>query len=532
VAVAPWSALRVLFDAGLVRPVRPDRVWGVARAFRRWGISLAAGFTAAASLHPDRVAVVDERGTLTWAELDARADAVAAGLAARGVGPREVSAVLARNHRGFVLATAALAKVGADVVYLNTSFAGPQLHEVLERERVTTLVYDGDFADLLDARSGRVPRRFVSWPATEGPEPGDPTLDDLAGTSAPHPPAPDRVPRVVILTSGTTGSPKGAPRPQTTGLGTAVALLERIPYRDGETMVVAAPLFHSWGFAHLGMGLLLGATMVLLGGRFDAERTLTAVAEHRAECLVAVPVMLQRILDLPTDIRQRHDTSSLRVVPLSGSSIPGDLATRWMDEMGENLYNLYGSTEVGWATIATPADLRDEPGTAGRPPLGTEVRVLDDAGHGVPAGRVGRIFVRSPLVFEGYTGGGTKETVDGLMSTGDLGRFDAEGRLFIEGRDDEMIVSGGENVFPREVEDLLARHPEVAEVAVIGVPDDEFGQALQAFVVPRAAGALTVDDVRDHVSAHLARFKVPRRVSIVDELPRNPTGKIVKRLLR
>jgi fatty-acyl-CoA synthase len=239
--------------------------------------------------------------------------------------------------------------------------------------------------------------------------------------------------------------------------------------------------------------------------------------------------MLQRILELPSRIRRRHDTSSLRVVALSGSALPGELAQRWMDEFGDNLYNLYGSTEVAWATIATPADLRTAPGTAGRPPRHTVVRIYGNDGREVPIGATGRIFVGNQFQFEGYTGGGGKEEVDGLLASGDVGHFDAEGRLFVDGRDDEMIVSGGENVYPSEVEDLLARHPKVAEVAVIGVPDQEFGQALRAVIV--AKGELSPNEVQDYVGSNLARYKMPRQVEFVKELPRNPTGKVLKREL-
>jgi fatty-acyl-CoA synthase len=216
---------------------------------------------------------------------------------------------------------------------------------------------------------------------------------------------------------------------------------------------------------------------------------------------------------------------------VSGSSLPGELATRFMDEFGDVLYNLYGSTEVGWATIATPDELRAAPGTAGSSPRGTAVKILDPQGRELPQGETGRIFVKNDFLFEGYTGGGAKEVIGGCMSTGDVGRLDAAGRLFVEGRDDEMIVSGGENVFPREVEDLLARHDAVADVAVIGVSDDEFGQRLKAFVVREPDAELTADDVKSHVKANLARFKVPRDVEFLERLPRNATGKVLKREL-
>jgi fatty-acyl-CoA synthase len=294
--------------------------------------------------------------------------------------------------------------------------------------------------------------------------------------------------------------------------------------------MIAAPLFHTWGLANLAMTLALGGTAVLRR-RFDPEETLAAVERHRCEALVVVPVMLQRILDLPPEVRARYDTSSLRVVAASGSALPGDLAVRWMDAFGDTLHNLYGSTEVSNATIATPQDMRAAPGTAGRPPRGSTVRILDEHGAEVPAGGTGRIFVGNSMVFEGYTGGGDKDRVGGLTATGDVGRFDAAGRLFVEGRDDEMIVSGGENVFPKEVEDTLARHPGVADVACIGVDDPEFGQRLRAFVVPTGDGDVAADDLRRHVRDTLARYKVPRDVVFVDELPRNATGKVVKRLL-
>jgi acyl-CoA synthetase (AMP-forming)/AMP-acid ligase II len=203
-----------------------------------------------------------------------------------------------------------------------------------------------------------------------------------------------------------------------------------------------------------------------------------------------------------------------------------------MDAFGDTLYNLYGSTEVAWASIATPEDMRAAPGTAGKPPRGTVVRLYDERGVEVPRGATGRIFVGNEMLFEGYTGGGSKDVIDGLMATGDVGRFDDAGRLFVEGRDDEMIVSGGENVFPQEVEDLLARHPAVAEAAAIGVEDDQFGQRLRAFVVLEKGRQASEDELKGYVKQHLARYKVPREIVLLDSLPRNATGKVLKRELK
>jgi fatty-acyl-CoA synthase len=331
--------------------------------------------------------------------------------------------------------------------------------------------------------------------------------------------------RPVILTSGTTGSPKGAPRGDT-DLDGAVALLT-MPFREGGTTHIAAPMFHTWGWAHLNLAMLLGSTVVLRR-RFDPAEALRAVREQHCDALVVIPVMMQRILQLPPEQRA-GDWSFLRVVAASGSALPGDLATEWMDAFGDTLYNTYGSTEVAWATIATPADMRAAPGTAGRPPHNTVVKVYDDQGRPAATGESGRIFVGNSMLFEGYTGGGHKESVDGLLATGDVGRFDDEGRLFVEGRDDEMIVSGGENVFPAEVEDCLARHPAVTEAAAVGVDDPDYGKRLRAFVV--RSGDVDEQQLKEHVKHNLARFKVPREIVFLDELPRNATGKVLKREL-
>jgi acyl-CoA synthetase (AMP-forming)/AMP-acid ligase II len=276
--------------------------------------------------------------------------------------------------------------------------------------------------------------------------------------------------------------------------------------------------------------MLLGTTYVLRR-KFDPEECLAEVSRHQCDSLVVVPVMMSRILELPEETRRKYDTSSLKVVAASGSALPGDLATKWMDEFGDNLYNLYGSTEVSWASIATPEDMRAAPGTAGRPPRGTVIRIVDEDDNDVEPGETGRIFVGNQLAFEGYTGGGDKEHLGELLSSGDVGHFDEDGRLFIDGRDDEMIVSGGENVFPREIEDLLADHEGVEEAAAIGVDDEDFGQRLMAFVVKEEGKEVSEEDLKGYVKENLARYKVPREIVFVEELPRNATGKVLKREL-
>ncbi len=523
-------AARVFAAAGLVKPTRPDRLLRTGLALYRWGPTPAAGYEASAARYPDEPAIIDELGVLSFEEVRVRTNALAHALADRGVLEGDGVAVMCRNHRGFIEATVALSKLGANALFLNTAFAAPQLADVVAREKPVAIIYDQEFAELLsDAGSRR--KRFVAWHNDEEEAPDDPTLDDLIADGDPAPVVPPAEKgRVVILTSGTTGTPKGASRSQPETLDPAVALLSRIPLRARETTMIAAPLFHSWGFAHFTLGLLLSSTYVLRR-RFDPEATLALVERHRATTLPVVPVMLQRILELPPEVRSKYDLGSLRAVPASGSALPGDLAKRFMDEFGDVLYNLYGSTEVAWATIATPAELRAAPGTAGSAPRGTVLKILDDEGRPLPPSKTGRIFVSNEMLFEGYTGGGGKEVVEGMMATGDVGHLDRAGRLFVEGRDDEMIVSGGENVFPAEVEDLLARHQGVAEVAVIGVDDEEFGQRLKAFVVKKSGAGVEEGELKGYVKSNLAGYKVPREVEFIDELPRNPTGKVLKREL-
>jgi len=524
-----WVA-GTLLRTGMVAPMRPDRAVRTFLTLRRWGPNSASAYAISAIRYPRRTALIDERGSLTFEEVHRRTNALARALGKAGIAEGDGVAIMCRNHRGFVDATVACSKLGAGALYLNTAFAGPQITDVLEREAPVAVIYDQEFSGLVsDGAAGRL--RFIAWSEPEA-DLSDPVLDDLiSSTDASEVSPPLSQGRTVILTSGTTGTPKGAPREQPDSLEPSAALYSKIPLRARETTVIAAPMFHSWGLAHFILSLPLASTLVLRRV-FDPERTLDDVARHQATALVLVPVMLQRIMELPPETISRLRSSSLRVVALSGSALPGELATRAMDALGDVLYNLYGSTEVAWASIATPRDLRAAPGTAGRPPRGTVVKLFDSDGNEVGPGESGRIFVANEMVFGGYTDGGGKETIGGLMSTGDVGRFDSAGRLFVEGRDDEMIVSGGENVFPREVEDLLSNYGGVEDVAVVGVEDEQFGQRLKAFVVPRNGAQLTELMIQKHVRENLARYKVPREVVFMDELPRNSTGKILKRQLR
>ncbi|MFC7503334.1 acyl-CoA synthetase [Nocardioides sp. CPCC 206347] len=517
-----WLATK----AGLLTPTLPHKAAKIAVGYLKYG-GLGALPVLAAIRYGDRAAVIDERGALSFKDLDARSNALANAWRERGLEPGEGVAILARNHRGFLEATFAAAKCGARIVLLNTDFAGPQVREVAEREGTDLLVHDDEYAGLLE---GVEPRRgrFRCWADTDGPD----TIDALiAGASSKAPPAPGVQSKVILLTSGTTGTPKGASRPEPRSLAPLGAILSKVPIKAREITEIPAPMFHTLGFAHAVMAIAFGSTVVVRR-RFDPVAVLDSLETNGATMMVAVPVMLQRMLDAPGGFDVQRDFPNLRIIFVAGSQLGAELARRATDGFGPVVYNLYGSTEVAYATVATPDDLMIEPGCVGRPVKGAIVKILDESGNELSTGVTGRIFVGNGMQFEGYTGGGGKQSVDGLMASGDVGHFNADGLLFIEGRDDDMIVSGGENVFPGEVEELLATMPQVEEASVVGVPDEEYGHRLAAFVVLRGDTTLTSDEVRDHVRVNLARYKVPRDVHFLDELPRNPTGKVLKRELR
>jgi fatty-acyl-CoA synthase len=524
------QALGTLINSGLVGFERPDRLRAIHQAVDRYG-ALGGLLSVAGIRHGGRTGLVDDFGSLTYAEMDRRSNVVGNALRAAGLGPGHGVGILCRNHRGMFDASYGVLKTGARVLYLNTDFAGPQAAEVCRREGVHAIIYDEEFAEVvagIDAPKGR----FVAWDDDQSggrdQRPGLLSLIDAGDDAAP--PGTKEPGSVVILTSGTTGVPRGAPRAQPRSLSSAAAILSRIPFRARESTFIAPPLHHAWGLGMSVLAMALGSTMVVRR-RFDAEATLATLTEQRCTALAVVPVLLSRLLSLGADRFRASDLSGLRIVATSGAQLEATVATRALDAFGDVVYNLYGSTEVAWATIATPADLRVAPGSAGRPPLGTTVRILDDGGDRAPTGTTGRIFVGSGMEFSGYTGGGSKEVVDGLMSTGDVGHFDPHGRLWVDGREDEMIVSGGENVFPGEIEELLVAHDAVAEAAAIGVPDPEFGQRLRVFVVVRPGHELDGAAVRSYVRGHLARYKVPRDVVFIGQLPRNASGKILKREL-
>jgi fatty-acyl-CoA synthase len=526
--------LRKIIEAGGFRLEPPQNYAAMAVDIRKWGeIGMLPSFNARRT--PNRAAIIDDDGAVTYKELDEAANAVAHGLLAKGVHGGDGVAILARNHRWFSIANFGCARVGARIILLNSEFSGPQIKEVAEREGAKLIIYDDEYAKAVskaDPPLGKL-RALGENPDSDEPSGStDETLADLIAANSKSPaPKASKHSSIIILTSGTTGTPKGANRSTPPTLAPIGGILSHVPFKAGEVTSLPSPMFHALGYLHATIAMFLGSTL-LLRRRFKPPLVLEDIEKHKATALVVVPVMLSRILAALEKMDEKPDLSSLRIVFVSGSALGADLAERGLKDLGPVIYNMYGSTEIAFATIAEPKHLEFNSSTAGPVVKGVKVKIIDDNGKELPQGEVGRIFVGTSFPFEGYTGGGKKQIIDGLLSSGDVGYFDERGLLYISGRDDEMIVSGGENVFPAEVEDLISGHPDVVEATAIGVEDKEWGHRLRAFVVKKQEASLDEDTVKHYVRDHLARYKVPREVIFLDELPRNPTGKILKRELR
>lgn len=525
---------RKMFEAGALRLEPPQNILAMLGDIRTWGeIGMIPALNA--RRHPKRAAVIDDEGELTFGELDAAAHAVAHELLTMGVRGGDGVGILARNHRWFLVALYGAARVGARIILLNSEFSGPQIKEVSEREGAKVIIYDDEYTAAVAHAEPELGKLRALGVNPDSDKPSGSTDETLAeviarGNGRPAPKA-GKHPSIIILTSGTTGTPKGANRAAPPSLAPIGGVLSHVPFKAGEVTSLPAPMFHALGFLHATIAMMLGTTLVLRR-RFKPATVLEDVEKHQVTAMVVVPVMLSRMLDHLEQMTPKPNLSSLRIVFVSGSQLGAELASRALKDLGPVIYNLYGSTEIAFASIARPKDLSINPSTVGPVVKGITVKIIDDNGNELPQGQVGRIFVRNTFPFKGYTGGGGKQIIDGMLSSGDVGYFDEHGLLYVSGRDDEMIVSGGENVFPAEVEDLISGHPDVIEATALGVEDKEWGARLKAFVVKAEGANLDEDSIKTYVKEHLARYKVPREVVFLDELPRNPTGKILKRELR
>lgn len=522
--------MRTLREAGAVSPKAP---LAIAKAFpwlvgRGPSMGIVAQMNAVTLGH--KIAIFDKNGSVSWKELDLRSNRAANALRALGLRGNDRVALLLRNGREIVEVTLGAQKLGIVACPLNTWAKPKELRTTLEQSQASVLVYDTAHSEQVEKCDlADLTHLFVGDPtkAVDGSRP----LEEVLAHGPDTPPPPftrDRgSAKIVIHTSGTTGTPKGAQRnASAAGMGALANLIAVVPYRRDDIVFCPAPMFHSFGLATFAVSSALGTTMVL-PEKFDPEDSLRLIAQHRATAASFVPVMIKRIVSLPEEVRSRYDLSSLRVVLASGSAMSPGLRAAAKDVFGDVLYDLYGSTEIGWVTIATPEDMKTKPTTVGRPVPGIEIAVFSAEGEKLPAGETGELFIKSDILFEGYTSGETKDERDGYMSIGDVGHLDEDGHLFIEGRADDMVIVGGENIYPIEIEALIESIEGVNEAAVLGVADEEYGEVLAAFV----SGSASPDEITNVCKRELASFKVPRRIEKVPELPRTSTGKVIKREL-
>jgi len=547
----------VIRSAKLARPVRPSQLLEFAKSARKTpaGPHLALMFHAAAN--PDKEAVVEygEHGVrrLTWGELDATINRLAGALVARGVGGKGGRvALMLPNGVEYLIAQQALARIGGTAVQIGYRSKPAEIAYILNNAEPKATIVHGQFLDAM--RAGRAEAggkggpmlvvgaddsRLASSanPFTEG----DATDWDRA-LAASSPEVPDREKiaggdggGVIVYTSGTTGKPKGANRSwKKTGFESVADMILQVGMNADDRHLVVCPLYHSAAPAFVAIMMSLGATCVLMN-HFEPEACLSIIQKERITCSMMVPTMFVRITNLPKETLAKYDTSSLRWVMSGAAPLSTDAARRFMEQFGPKLWNFYGATETGLVTLAGPTDHLARPGTIGRAMRGNEIRLLDDAGVEVPQGEIGELYARNSTLISGYHKNDEatqKSQREGFFSVGDMGRVDADGYYYLESRKHDMVISGGVNIYPREIEDHLMTHPAILEAAVIGLPDPEWGETLAAFVVLREGQVITGTQVAEYCRTHLADFKRPRHVTFLPELPRNPTGKVLKRELR
>ena len=540
---------KVLRATKVARPVRPSQLAEFVKGARKtpMGPHLALMFHAAA--HPDKEAIVEygEHGVrrLTWGELDATINRLAGALVARGVGGGQGRvALMLPNGIEYLIAQQALARIGGTAVQIGYRSKPAEVAYILTNAEPKATLVHADFLDTMrqgrgqaDGKGGPMVVVGGEGNLTEG---GATDWDRALAASSPEVPAREKTRGgdgggVIVYTSGTTGKPKGANRSwKKTGFESVADMILQVGMTADDRHLVVCPLYHSAAPAFVAIMMSLGATIVLMN-HFDPEGALEIIQKERVTCTLMVPTMIVRITNLPKEALTKYDTSSLRWVMSAAAPLSTDAARRFMEQFGPKLWNFYGATETGLVTMAGPNDHVSRPGTIGKALRGNQIRLLDDAGAEVRPGEIGELYARNSTLMSGYhkNDEATKSSQrDGFYSVGDMGRQDRDGFYYLESRKHDMVISGGVNIYPREIEDHLHTHPAILDAAVIGLPDPEWGETLAAFIVVRNGEQITANEVIEYCRTHLADFKRPRKVTFLPELPRNPTGKVLKRELR
>jgi fatty-acyl-CoA synthase len=443
------------------------------------------------------------------------------------------------NGMEYLIALQALGRLGTTAVQIGYRSKPGEIAYILSNAEPKATIVHADYLDAMRAaRDGGIGGPMLVVGDDGSPREGEATWDRALATASPDVPPHSRGGDgggVIVYTSGTTGTPKGANRAwNQTGLESAADMIHQVGMRADDRHLVVCPLYHSAAPAFAAIMMALGATNVVMS-HFDPEGALDVIQRERITCTLMVPTMLIRIANLPDATIRTYDTSNLRWVMSGAAPLTTEAARRFQEKRGPILWNFYGATETGLVTLAGPGDHVTRPGTIGKALRGNSIRLINDDGQLVKRGEIGELYARNSTMMSGYhrneeaTQSSQRE---GYFSVGDMGRVDADGYYYLESRKHDMVISGGVNIYPREIEDHLHTHPAILEAAVVGVPDPEWGESLRAFVVMRDGEHVSEAEIIDFCRTGLSDFKRPRRVIFVAELPRNPTGKILKRELR
>lgn len=534
-------AVRVLERTGFLGALSPT---GIAE-FARGALDLRPGPHLALILHarnkPEKIAAVEGRRRVSYGALDHEINQLGHALVEYGITVEDRIALMLPNCIQYVVAQQTIARVGATSVQIGTRLKSREIAHILQNAEPALVFVHRDFLPQLEhaLQQDVVVREEQVVTCGAGPEDsylGVRYEEIIADRPGDRPPATgSRGGGIIIYTSGTTGHPKGAARDMTqTSLEPIGDLMARMGMTHDDRQLVVCPLYHSAAPAFASMSLALGGTVVLQD-RFDPERVLDTIQRESITGAFMVPTMLARLADLDESIRRKYDLSSLRWILSGAAPLPSSTARRFQESFGRVLWNFYGSTETGLVTMAGPDDHEARPGTVGTVLRGNEVRVVDEEGYEVPVGEVGELYVRNEMLISGYhrdRESTRRAMADGFFSVGDMARVDEDRFYYIESRKHDMVISGGVNIYPREVENHLEAHPDIEEAAVVGIADAEWGESLRAFVVRRPGSSLSEQQVISFCRHGLADFKRPRSVVFLDTLPRTPTGKILKRDLR
>ncbi len=493
-----------------------------------------------AKINPDKAALIMGDRIITYRELDKKGNSLANSLIRMGIKRGDRISLLIHNCPEFILAWSAAGKIGATPIGINYHFKSDEVSYIVNDSNSKALIYEHDFQGVVsDTKSKIKTPDFLYICANHNESSKDDSLDQLIESGPETPPKIEAgsfgFPDSLIYTSGTTGRPKGVLKTSKDRLNGVLGLALTFESKQDDTMLIAGPFYHGANLGWTSMAMVLGNTVVIMPS-FDAEEFLRLVQDHRVTTTFVVPTMLNRIVHLPEDVKKSYDISSLRVITSAGEAFPFFLKKKVISYFGENkLFEFYGGTELTCVTYLRPEDQLRKPESCGKPAMGSKIMIVNEKMKEVPTGEVGVLYVKSDFLLKEYNQNPSatqKNTYDGYFTVGDMARVDEDGYYYIEGRAIDMVVSGGVNIYPAEIEEVLCTHPSVFDYAIIGVPDPEWGEKIVAYIVPKKGVRITGDEIKDYIGERLASFKKPKDVFLQTELPYLPSGKKLKRVLK